>query len=289
MPGNKCLLEFFDEPPTHLNCTPYDDSEYENEGENDGEGDGEGDSGKVWQLRLACETRVPVGSDPVQYEVHWFQRNNEGKIIDHGRQEYFQKSYNAERVQFGLNWYNKKFTAAMLGDYWCQAILTDRQPLVYLSKSNILTVREPNYYNSSLPTCFDIQFIRKHRCISNITVELPSSNETLSLILTTASISPTPTLTMRDIIGFKTKTILGQSSIRRHLINLTSKSEQSQLSTSAAPVSIKKRNNDTNYLLITILLIIITLTIVSLFIIILAVIIIAKRKKTRSSGKSVTH
>ena len=194
--GNKCLLEFFDEPPTHLNCTPYDGSEDENEGENDGENDGEGDgesdgesdgeddSDEVWKLRLACEVRIPVGSGPVQYEVHWFQRNNESKIIDHGKPEWFQKTSKAERVLFGTNWFNQKFTAAMLGDYWCQAILTDRQPLVYLSKSNILTVREPDYYNSSLPTCSDIQYIRKSRCISNVT----TSNTSYEVYYLTPSI-----------------------------------------------------------------------------------------------------
>ena len=137
----------------------------------------------------------------------------------------------------------------MLGDYWCQAILTDRQPLVNLSKSNILTVREPDYYDSSLPTCSGVKFIYTRRCIPNITVVLPSSSETLSLISITVSIFPTPTLTMRNVIDLKTNTILGHSSTRTHFINLTSKSEQLQLLSSAShqsttPVSI---NNDTNY------------------------------------------
>ena len=236
--------------------------------------------------------RLPADIGPVQYEVHWFQRNNESIIIDHGRPEGAHKTNQAERITFGLSWYNQKFTAAMLGDYWCQAILTDRQPPVYLSKSNILTVRKPDYYDSNLPKCRRVQFSYTNRCIPNITVVLPSSSETLSLISITVSIFPTPTLTMRDFIDLKTNTILGHSSIRTHLINLISKSEQLQLSSSTShqsttPVSI---NNDTNYLLTTILSIIITLTIVSSFIIIILVVTIrVKRKKTRSSGKSIAY
>ena len=165
--GNECLLKFREEPPTQLNCNPYHDDD------DDGESDDD-DVDEEWRLRLACEVRLPADIGPVQYEVHWFQRNNESIIIDHGRPEGAHKTNQAERITFGLSWYNQKFTAAMLGDYWCQAILTDRQPPVYLSKSNILTVREPDYYNSNLPTCSGAKFIYTRRCITNITISTTS-------------------------------------------------------------------------------------------------------------------
>ena len=165
--------------------------------------------------------RIPVGSGPVQYKVHWFQRNNESKIIDHGRPEYFQKTTNAERVLFGTNWYDQKFTAAMLGDYWCQAILTDRQPLVYLSKSNILTVREPDYYNSSLPTCSDIQYIRKSRCISNVT----TSNTSYEVYYLTPSIVTSVT-TLSSSTSLYTSVPLQSTTIMTSSISMATSSEK---------------------------------------------------------------
>ena len=65
-----------------------------------------------------------------------------------------------------LGWYGQKFTAAMLGDFWCQVKLTDREPPVYLSKSNELTVREPNYHNSSLSPCPGLQYAKEIQCLN---------------------------------------------------------------------------------------------------------------------------
>ena len=184
--GNECLLKFYEEPPTQLNCDPYRND--------DGEGDDDDDDDEEWTLRLACEVRIPVGFDHVQYEVRWFQRNNESKIIDHGRPEGSQKTDLVERITFGLDWYDHKFTTAMLGDYWCQAMLTDRQPLVNLSKSNILTVREPDYYDSSLPTCSGLKFIHSRRCITNITISTTSYDLTPSIVTNITTLSSSSSL-----------------------------------------------------------------------------------------------
>lgn len=163
-----CLLEFTEEPPSNLNCRPFDND-------------------NRWNLRLACEVRITTTHELVQYEVHWFQRKRNGTIIDHGREE-LQKSRTVERVAFGLNWINQQFVQNMTGDFWCQAILTNQHLNNTLPKSTILSIREPTTYSTNLTTCSGIHFIREQRCLNATREEIIPLTSTISptsLLLTT--------------------------------------------------------------------------------------------------------
>lgn len=146
--SQECSLIFSEEPPSQLDCRPFDDD-------------------NNWRLRIVCEVRIPVSQGLIEYEVHWFQRRNDS-LIDHGRME-VQKSNTVERVAFGISWINKQFTNDMIGEYWCQAILTGQQPQILLPISNTVTIREPNSYNRDISTCTGPQFIRQQRCILGAT------------------------------------------------------------------------------------------------------------------------
>lgn len=170
--AESCLLRFVVGPPSSLTCNPYN-------------------SYKLWGLRLICQVVKSVDSMNVEYEIHWFQKDKNNKTIDHGRVNLNHKTQTVEIVQFGLGWYGQNFTAAMLGDFWCQVKLTDREPPVYLSKSNVLTVREPDYYNSSLSSC-DLPHVEKIQCLNipSFTSYNPEITQTqANFILTTYSTS----------------------------------------------------------------------------------------------------
>ena len=130
----------------------------------------------------------------VEYEINWFQKDQNNDIIDHGRSHLSHKTGTVEMVEFGRGWYGQNFTNDMLGDFWCQVKLTDREPPVYLSKSNVLTVREPNYYNSSLPPCPGLLFVKQTQCLTipsftSYNTEITPTQTTFLNTLTTHSIS----------------------------------------------------------------------------------------------------
>ena len=144
----------------------------------------------------------PADSMSVEYEIHWFQKDKNNKTIDHGRTNLSHKTETVEIVEFGLGWYGQKFTAAMLGDFWCQVKLTDREPPVYLSKSNVLTVREPNYYNSSLSSCPGLQYVKRIQCldIPSFTSYNPAPIQTNSILTTYSTSLQSFTTIVTDIV-----------------------------------------------------------------------------------------
>ena len=203
--NQECSLVFSEEPPSQLNCRPYDDNDN-------------------WRLRTACEVRIPVLQDFIEYEVHWFQKRND-TVIDHGRMG-VKKSSTVERVAFGGNWINQKFSQNMTGDYWCQAILTGEQQHVFLPLSNILSIGEPHTYNRGLATCSSLHFIRKRRCILST-----KNNEMTATNSTTQEQQPTLIIPTPETI---TSSLAGSSSMPIH-IQSPHKSSQSFHATSGVP------------------------------------------------------
>ena len=200
----------------------------------------------------------------IQYEINWFQKNLSNTIIEHGRSVYYKTKYD-EKVRFGQYWEGQDFRNDMLGDYWCQVKLTDRQPPEYLSKSNILTVREPDYYNNSLPTCDDKQYVLEKECIGNDSL-ISSYSRTLSVSLMTSQIQS-------PILPTSTTT----ASRSKHLLS------------SPAPTVTTENKNGINIFLIGIVIlgIVLVLVVFIFFIIILSIIITFKRKKMILLGKPI--
>ena len=65
------------------------------------------------------------------------------------RPEVWTSSDTIEEVYFGNNWINQQFNTNMLGEYWCQVIVTSEQPNIYLGISNVFTIDPPESYTAS--------------------------------------------------------------------------------------------------------------------------------------------
>ena len=114
----------------------------------------------VWNLHVSCDVQRIYGTD--EFDVHWFHKNNENEIIDLGQVE-VQETPNRERIKLGTQWINTPFDESMLGEYWCQVIVTSTQPNTYLGTSDILVIRDPQDYDT-LSTCSGINTEATSKC-----------------------------------------------------------------------------------------------------------------------------
>ena len=230
----------------------------------------------------------------VEYEINWFQKDQNNDIIDHGRSHLSHKTGTVEMVEFGRGWYGQNFTNDMLGDFWCQVKLTDREPPVYLSKSNVLTVREPNYYNSSLPPCPGLLFVKQTQCLTipsftSYNPEIMPTQTTFLNTLTTHSISlQSFTTTVTDIVQPNTACYVLTTTITTAITTTTT---TSKWLSSVKPTFSAKSHKFMDYVLpgIIILSAIVTMIILIIFAIIMVLILRVKRKKIRSPGKCFNH
>ena len=200
----------------------------------------------------------------------------------------YYKNTNEEKGIFGQSWDGQDFRNDMLGDYWCQVKLTDREPPQYLSKSNILTVREPNYYNSYLPICDKKQYVMETECIGNSSL-ISSYSRTLSASPMASQIrsSILPTLTMQ-ISSVSMATIELVKTTVSHLSATTVSRSKHLISSPTSTVTTENKNGMNIFLIgIVTLSIILVLVVLIFLIIILVVIITFKRKKMILLGKSI--
>ena len=121
-----------------------------------------------WRLRVSCDVRRISGTDLDQFDVHWFHKNNENEIIDLGQVEVQGESPHRELVVLGTQWVNTPFDESMLGEYWCQVIVTSTQPNMYLGKSDILVIRDPQDYDTGLSRCQGIITVSTTKCADGI-------------------------------------------------------------------------------------------------------------------------
>ena len=158
----------------------------------------------VWRLRVSCDVRRISGTD--QFDVHWFLKNNENEIIDLGRDE-VQETLERELVVFGTQRTdnNTLFDESMLGEYWCQVIVTSTQPNIYLGKSDILVIRDPEDYDAGLRTCNGIISAPTLKCADDIQS---------SLSVSSSSSCTNPTITE----GVQLSSTESMSSSSQHLI-----------------------------------------------------------------------
>ena len=196
---------------------------------------------------------------------------------------YYKTTYEEKGI-FGQSWEGQDFRNDMLGDYWCQVKLTGIQPPQYLSKSNILTVREPDYYNSSLPICDKKQYVIETECIGNSSL-INSYSRTSSASQMASQIQSTSTMQTSSVSMATTGLVNPTVS---HL-STTTASRSKHLISSPTPTVTTENKNGMNFFLvgIVILSIILILVVLIFLIIILAVIIRFKRKKMVLLGKSI--
>ena len=151
-------FQFTSQPPTELNCNPYDVKV----------------DPAVWRLRVSCDVQRISGTD--QFDIHWFHKNNENETVDFGRGEVQGNTDDRERIVLGTQWINKPFNESMLGEYWCQVIVTSTQPNKYLGKSDILVIHDPGDYNTT--RCNGIISVPTSKCAdkNNISLQVFAAN-----------------------------------------------------------------------------------------------------------------
>lgn len=168
-------FHFVLEPPTKLPCNPFDTKPLT----------------PVWCLKTVCKATRLNGSR--LFDVHWLHRKTNGEVEDLGRPEVWTSSDYEEEVYFGAHWMNYPYNKDMLGEYWCQIIVTSERPNRYLDMSNVFTIEQPESYTT--PKCSEIIQV------SNDT--LCSSQKTISPVFTTTTIDTNtyniPTIT-REIV-----------------------------------------------------------------------------------------
>ena len=172
--NNECILEYHEEPPRELDCKPFTRD-------------------NKWNLRISCEVREPVNDKLApHYEVQWFHRNMNNTVTELETYK-VQKSDTVERTVFGGTWFGRNFTDEVIGDIWCQPVLTNDINAT-LSKSQILTIRERNYYQN-LSFCSGVKFLRNiSRCISVLQSSesiTPTKSTTTSSFITPSTIRTT--------------------------------------------------------------------------------------------------
>ena len=219
--GKACLMEFVEEPPEQLNCNPYRRT---------------GEDSYEWKLRLSCEVMVSSSHSPIEFEIHWFQRTEDGIVIDHGRPgpAYYNKDDNRERSVFGSEWSGQEYSDDMSGDFWCQPILYSN---ITVPGSKVLTVDEPDEYSESL-VCNVPQHIRQTRCIllsypNNTVVPMYTSTAVLTTVSSTAitTTSEVPLITSSDVLTTSNSATLVTSSTTINSATLITSSTTSNSAT----------------------------------------------------------
>lgn len=127
------MFEYLSQPPTELSCNPYDNS-----------------SGyPKWQPTVPCVLVRQYGTQ--EYSVQWFYKNaTHTKTV--GADQFFA----SDIVLTVLNSLrDTPYDGSLGGYYWCQAIIGGNNEYIPLERSNILEVREPDYYEG-LPPCPNI-------------------------------------------------------------------------------------------------------------------------------------
>ena len=131
----------------------------------------------VWRLQVSCDVQRISGTD--EFDVHWFHKNKENITIDLGQVKVSKEAFDRKEVIFGMQLAGTYFDESMLGEYWCQVIITSMQPNVYLGKSDILMIRDPEDYDGELQRCQGIITVSTTKCADGIQSSLsvsPSSS-----------------------------------------------------------------------------------------------------------------
>ena len=233
----------------------------------------------VWNLQVSCGVQRISGTD--QFDVHWFHKNNQNEIIDLGQVEVQGETPNRELVVFGTQRRdnNIPFDESMLGEYWCQVIVTSTQPNIYLGKSDILMIRDPEDYDTELPRCSGIISVPTSKCAdgiqSSLCVSSSSSCTTTGEVQLIISSTESMSFLSQHLISQQTTTTSATENMSSNIKTYSS----IQINTpSNSPV----KSNDSglaSYYIVIIIVFIIIMMLGVLLVISCLVILCIKRKK----------
>ena len=201
------MFQITEQPPSELTCNPYDTTVSE----------------PVWRFRTVCEVQRISGSG--SFEIHWFHRDLMGNIEDLKTPEYYTGNSMRKKAAFGNQWTNRVFNESMLGDYWCQVIVTSTQPDTHLGRGNTFTIEEPGHYDNELLTCSGSTTVLETVCADE-----PSTSTTISSLITS----------MTTTIVTMTTGVTMTTSQNAHISSTTTTTHSSILLPSTATNSISK-------------------------------------------------
>ena len=117
------------------------------------------------------------------FDVHWFQRDINGNIINHGRPGLFSDVPESENVIFGEQLLNRPPNNSYIGEYWCQVIdTTTPSAPVYLGVSDSIIIENyASYGNTS--ACNSVRSINENKCADS-TITISSISLTASSLQT---------------------------------------------------------------------------------------------------------
>ena len=213
------MFQITEQPPSELTCNPYDTTVSE----------------PVWRFRTVCEVQRISGSD--SFEIHWFHRDLMGNIEDLERPDFYTGNSMGQRAAFGNQWTNQVFTESMLGDYWCQVIVTSTQPDTHLGRGNTFTIEEPGYYDNELLTCSGSISVLETVCADEPSTSTTISSPITSMTTTIVTMTTGVTMTTSTSSNIQTSATTSQST---HISSTTTTTYSSILLPSTVTNSISK-------------------------------------------------
>lgn len=144
---------------------------------------------------------------------------------DLGRPDMWTGSDYDEKVHFGTHWIDHPYNNNMLGEYWCQIIVTSEQQNHTLHMSNVFTIEQPESYTT--PQCSGI---------------IQVSDDTLCS--SPKTIIPVITITTIDTNTYNTPTIAKE--IVQQSITVTTLLTSSKYNTDEIFASSKLKSNPTS-------------------------------------------
>ena len=147
----QCPLYYVGQPPTTLNCSPYDQTSPD----------------RQFRLRLVCGAIKNGSSEFIDsFDLSWYRRRFSDGIVENlGQGNDKQENSNYVRIVLsgivGLNL--APFNEEMPGQYWCQAAVSNSSGQYLTIESNVLTVLSPEDY-VGLGVCSDPQHVTSMKC-----------------------------------------------------------------------------------------------------------------------------
>ena len=180
----ECPLYYFEEPPTMLNCSPY---QYVSANRQE------------FRLRVVCSAKKNIGSSVNDsFDLTWYWRRASDETVENlGPVDRKQDTEYFERIDMSgaVNLSTPDISEGFAGEYWCQVVIANNSGQFMTIESNSLTVLRPENY-TGLSFCNDVQLVNSSKCAlvtSSISTSQPEATPSPSKLghMTVSSINKT--------------------------------------------------------------------------------------------------
>lgn len=169
-------------------------------------------------LECSVQQTIMSGQSSFDIAVHWFQRDINGNIIDHGTPSTTLTAISTtlmpgyqvilQTVRFGDQWFNQPPRDTHSGEFWCQVIINNatQSAPVYLGVSNSIVIENYTFYGS-IPLCADVIFENDIKCADTDPAPVPSTSRLSTVAALAGSCSTTLSVPLHTIISTGTSSI----------------------------------------------------------------------------------